>query len=99
MGLDRAVRGADIGVADGTYRRVDIMVKDDCQTGDSLAIENDNGVFTTSNPKILRFNGEIVIDSETESMELNIVPFIQFFDSVNSNGQLQGGVQQVNGTF
>lgn len=94
--------GTDLGAIDvepGMYTRIDIMVKDQCSENMSLAIQNDSGTYTSTQPQILRFTGDITIDSETRSLTLNIVPFVNFFNGVMSNGELDSGTQAIEGDY
>jgi hypothetical protein len=69
----------DISVKVGTYRRIDVMVKDQCGTGNSIMIQNGNGTFSSSQPLTLRFIGELQVDVFSSALTLGITPFIGFW--------------------
>ena len=95
-------QGTDLGeisVAAGAYRRVDVMVKDDCGEGFSLSISNDNGTYQLQQPKILRFEGAAFVVQGTEGVILQIPNFVDFFDSVSSDSDLESGVESIQGVL
>ena len=89
----------DLSVAPGSYRRVDIMLKDECGEGFGLSVTNDSGSYQLESPKILRFEGDFEVTLGGDDLVLNIPNFINFFDSVTSDADLEGGVESVIGTF
>ncbi len=86
-------------IESAVYQRVDIMVKDECGVGLSIQVQNDSGTFTGTLPKILRFNGEFEVKNENERLVLDIVPFINFFDTVTSDAELGAGVENIESQF
>ena len=94
--------GTDLGnlsVAPGSYRRIDIMVKDDCGESFGLSVVNDGGTYELQSPKILRFEGDFEVESGSGDLVLNIPNFINFFDGVRSDSDLADGVESISGTF
>lgn len=88
-----------IQIPEGEYDRVDIMVKDDCGENLSILIQNDNGQFSNDSPLTLRFRGLIEVNSSTDVITLGVAPFILFFDSIDSNADLNAGVQNIDGSL
>ena len=94
--------GTDLGKIDvqpGDYRRIDIMVRNDCDNGASITIQNDNGEFSGTQPMILRFIGETTVGNSGGTLSLSVESFIDFFDTVTSDNDLSAGVRSVSGTF
>jgi hypothetical protein len=81
----------------GTYRRVDVLVKNECGTGNSIVIQNGNGTFSSNNPLTLRFIGELQISMLSRAVLLGVEPFVGFFDTVTSDAQLENGVETIDG--
>ncbi|MEQ1878562.1 MAG: hypothetical protein ABL958_18110 [Bdellovibrionia bacterium] len=86
-------------VRPGTYRRVDIMVKDSCGNGKSISVTNGSGTFSSNKPLILRFIGEFEFSILAQTLDLEVGPFTAFFDTVTSDAQLENGVETVEGQF
>lgn len=86
-----------LDVSPGDYRRLDIMLRDDCQESFSLVIQNTNGEFVVENPIILRFENEFTVDGLPGELVLDVSPFIDFFDGVSSSAELETGVSNISG--
>ena len=95
-------QGTDLGrlaLPSGTYERIDMLLKSDCSTTSSIEIENNQGLFRSSQPLTLRFLGTIEIPSQGGTLTLQIQPFIQHLQSVTSDLELRSGLETVTGTY
>lgn len=90
--------GTDIStlnLSPGTYRRVDLMVKNNCGTGNSIEISNTNGDFSLSSQKILRFNGTFEVTEDLEKLVLPFRDFVDFFENVSSDNELDNDIETI----
>lgn len=83
----------------GVYRRIDVMLKNNCSEGGSIQIQNDAGAFSSKNPQILRFTGEFQVPKVGGRIVLEAQAFINFLDSVTSDAGLADGLDDVEGDF
>lgn len=91
-----------ITLPEGTYRRVEFDLENNCGSGTSVQLSNSNpgGPFSTNSRVTIKFEGTFVVDQASESLQLGIQAMINALDTVTASGnQVKNQLESVSGTL
>lgn len=87
-----------IQVPSGTYKRIELILDNVCGTGESLSLQNLSGSFSSSDQLILRFEGELTLEADTD-LGLDLDIFLNELGSITSNPQIRTRLDAQIATF
>jgi hypothetical protein len=93
--------GTDISsvvIPDGAYERIEFELDNDCASGKSLTVVNDNGSFSTNDRITIRFEGLLKLTSD-KSLTLLIQQIVGELSQVTNSSNLKTRAEAASGTF
>ena len=94
--------GADMSRAvppAGIYQEIEFDLDASCDSGNSIAVSNSNGTFSTSQAITLRFTGIFYVGDSRDFLNLQIQALATALETVNSNSSIAGKAANATGVF
>ncbi len=88
----------EIELESGAYKLIEFDLKDECDTGYSVSVDNDNGTITTDAHLQIRFSGTYDPDEDGDVVTLKIQDVMDTLDTVAAEADIDD-IEDVDGTF
>lgn len=83
----------------GTYKRVEFDLDDDCPSGKSVTVTNNNVTYSTNDRITIKFEGTFVHTGEDSSLGLDVQNFVTALKNINSGNDIKDELEGVDGSF